>query len=60
MKYHHTRGTLTPENLLELDPRKDQLGTGHKQILPDSKTKAWVDKQNRMNVVMFAVFAMSV
>ena len=27
-KYHHTRGTLTPENLLELDPRKDQLGDG--------------------------------
>ena len=36
VKYHHTRGTLTPENLLELDPTKDQLGTGHKQILPDS------------------------
>ena len=49
VKYHHTRGTLTPENLLELDPRKDQLGTGHKQILPDSKTKAWVDEQNRIN-----------
>ena len=49
MKYHHTRGTLTPENLLELDPRKDQLGMGHKQILPDSKTKVWVDEQNRMN-----------
>ena len=26
VKYHHTRGTLTPENLLELDPRRDQLG----------------------------------
>ena len=49
MKYHHTRGTLTPENLLELDPRKDQLGAEHKQILLDSKTKAWVDEQNRMN-----------
>ena len=49
MKYHHTRGTLTPENLLELDPRKDQLGTGCKQILPDSKTKVWVDEQNRIN-----------
>ena len=49
VKYHHTRGTLTPENLLELDPRKDQLGMGCKQILPDSKTKAWVDEQNRMN-----------
>ena len=23
---------------------------GHKQILLDSKTKAWVDEQNRMNV----------
>ena len=49
MKYHHTSGTLTLENLLELDPRKDQLGVGHKQILLDSKTKAWVDEQNRMN-----------
>ena len=49
VKYHDTRGTLTPENLLELDPRKDQLGTGRKQILLDSKTKVWVDEQNRMN-----------
>ena len=49
MKYHCTRGTLTPENLLELDPRKDQFGKGYKQILLDSKTKAWVDEQNRMN-----------
>ena len=49
VKYHHTRGTLTPENLLELDPRKDQLGIGHKQTLPDSKTKVWVDEQNRIN-----------
>ena len=49
VKYHHTRGTLTLENLLELDPRKDQLGTGHKQILLDSKTKVWVDEQNKMN-----------
>ena len=49
MKYHHTRGTLTPENLLELDPRKDQLGEEHKRILLDLKTKAWVDEQNRMS-----------
>ena len=49
MKYHHARGTLTLENLLELDPRKDQLGAEHKQILLDSKTKAWVDEQNRMS-----------
>ena len=28
VRYHHTRGTLTLENLLELDPRKDQLGVG--------------------------------
>ena len=47
--YHHTRDRLTPENLLGLDPRKDQLGMGHKQILPDPKTKAWVDEQNRIN-----------
>ena len=25
------------------------MGTEHKQILLDSKTKAWVDEQNRMN-----------
>ena len=49
VKYHHTRGTLTPDNLLELDPRKDQLGAEQKQILLDSKTKTWVDEQNRMN-----------
>ena len=49
MKYHHARGTLTPENLLELDQRKEQLGMGHKQILPDPKTKVWVDEQNRIN-----------
>ena len=41
--------TLTPENLLELDPRKKQLGMGHKQILLDLKTKAWFDEQNRIN-----------
>ena len=45
VQYHHTRGTLTPENLLELDPRKDQLEMGHKQILPDPKTKVQVDEQ---------------
>ena len=49
VKYCCTRGTLTPENLLELDPRKDQLGMGDKQILLDPKTKAWVDEQNRIN-----------
>ena len=49
VKYHHTRGTLTPENLLELDPTKDQLGMGRKQILLDPKTKVWVDEQNRIN-----------
>ena len=49
MVYHHTRDRLTPENLLELDPRKDQLGMGCRQILPDPKTKAWVDEQNRIN-----------
>ena len=49
VKYCHTRGTLTPENLLELDPRKDQLGVGYKQILLDSKTKVWVDEQKKMN-----------
>ena len=47
--YHHVRDILTPENLLELDPKKDQLGMGCKQILPDPKTKAWVDEQNKIN-----------
>ena len=49
VKYHHAKGILMPENLLELDHRKDQLGTERKQILPDSKTKVWVDEQNRMD-----------
>ena len=49
MGYHHVRDRLTPENLLELDQRKDQLGMGHKQTLPDPKTKAWVDEQNKIN-----------
>ena len=35
-RYHHTREKITPENLLELDPRKDQLGMGRKQILSES------------------------
>ena len=47
--YHHTRDRLTPESLLRLDPRKDQLGMGCKLILPDPKTKAWVDEPNRIN-----------
>ena len=49
MKYHHTRGTLTPENLLELDPKEDQLGVEHEQTPLDLKTKAWVDEQNKMS-----------
>ena len=49
MRYHHVKDRLTPENLLELDPRKDQLGMGCKQILPDPKTKVWVDEQNKIN-----------
>ena len=49
VKYFHTRGTLTLENLLELDPRKDQFGMRCKQILLDPKTKVWVDEQNRIN-----------
>ena len=49
VKYRHTRGTLTPENLLELDPRKDQLGTEHEQTSLDLKTKVWVDEQNKIS-----------
>ena len=40
MGYHHARDRLTPENLLELGPRKDQLGMGCKQILPRSKDQS--------------------
>ena len=50
MGYQHTRDRLTPENLLELGPGKDQLEMGHRQILPDPKTKAWVDEQNQINI----------
>ena len=50
VKYHHTRGTLTLENLLELDPRRRSIGDrAYEQTPLDSKTKAWVDEQNRMS-----------
>ena len=50
VRYHCTRGTLTPENLLEFSPpEKINWGQDYKQILLDSRTKAWVDEQNRMN-----------
>ena len=48
--HQHTRNKLMPENLLELGPGKDQLEMGHRQILPDPKTKAWVDEQNKINI----------
>ena len=48
--HQHTRSKLTPENLLELRPGKDQLEMGCRQILSDSKTKAWVDEQNKINI----------
>ena len=43
------RNKLTLENLSELGPGKDQLEMGHRQILLDLKTKAWVDEQNKIN-----------
>ena len=43
------RNKLTPENLSELGPGKDQLEMGCRQILLDSKAKAWVDEQNKIN-----------
>ena len=46
----HTRNKLTLENLLELGPGNDQLEMGCRQILPDPKTKAWVDEQNKINI----------
>ena len=49
VKYHHTRGTLTPENLLELDPKEDQFEVEYEQTPLDPKTKAWVDEQNQMS-----------
>ena len=49
VKYCHTRGTLTPESLLELDPKEDQLGVEHGQTPLDLKTKAWVDEQNKIS-----------
>ena len=50
VEHQHTRNKLTLENLLELSPKKDQLEMGHRQILPDPKTKAWVDEQNNINI----------
>ena len=50
MGYQCTRSRLTPENLLELGPEKDQLKMGCRQILPDPKTKAWVNEQNKINM----------
>ena len=48
--YQCTRDRLTLENLLELGPGKDQLEMRRRQILPDPKTKAWVDEQNKINI----------
>ena len=49
MGHQHVKNRLTLENLLELDPNKDQLEMGCRQILLDPKTKAWVDEQNKIN-----------
>ena len=46
----HIRNKLTPENLLELGPKKDQLEMGHRQIVLDPKTKTLVDEQNKINI----------
>ena len=50
VRHQCTRNKLTPENLLELGPGKDQLEMGSRQVLPDPKTKAWVDEQNKINI----------
>ena len=50
VKCQHARNKLTLENLLELGPKKDQLEMGYRQILPDPKTKALVDEQNKINI----------
>ena len=49
-EHQQTRIILTPENLPELGPKKDQIEIGHTQILPEPKTKAWVDEQNKINI----------
>ena len=46
---HSIKNKLTSENLSELGPEKNQLEMGHRQILLDPKTKAWVDEQNKIN-----------
>ena len=43
------KNKLTSENLSELGSEKTQLEMGHRQILLDPKTKAWVDEQNKIN-----------
>ena len=43
------KNKLTSENLSELGPGKNQLEMGHRQVLLDPKTKAWVDEQNKIN-----------
>ena len=49
MGHQSIKNKLTSENLSELGPGKDQLEMGHRQILLDPKTKAWVDEQNKIN-----------
>ena len=49
MGHQCIKDRLTLENLLELDPSKDQLEMGHRQILLDPKTKAWVEEQSKIN-----------
>ena len=43
------KSKLTSENLSELGPGEDQLEMGHRQILLDPKTKAWVNEQSKIN-----------
>ena len=43
------KNRLTSENLSELGSEKNQLDMGHRQILLDPKTKAWVNEQNKIN-----------
>ena len=43
------KNKLTSENLSELGPGKYKLEMGHRQVLLDQKTKAWVDEQNKIN-----------
>ena len=40
---------LTTENVSKFSQEQDQLDLTQQQMVVDKKTKAWVDKQNKLN-----------